>query len=829
MKDYVGLNFTWSFYQNIYSYLILQYNQCLKDRLQSLCIVIFFLLCMTATPILSYAAEQIDIDIPALSLPLALAKLAESARLKISYDPALLTTYQTNALKGNYEAGTALKHLLANSGWIAIETAPRHFTIVTKNHLNKPDDNTGQLAELLPEVQVTAPIVADSPYNTRYIRTNAISATRTDTPIMETASSIQVVPKQVLQDQQAFRLNTALQNVSGVTTFPNFVVGADSFMIRGFQTTSYYRNGVFIPTNNIVEMANIERMEVLKGPGSILFGRTDPGGIINIVTKQPLEIPYFSVQQQAGSFDFYRTAVDATGPVTKDNSLLYRLNLSYENSGSFRDFIDRKTVFFAPMVKWNISPQTQITAEMEYQTINTKQDGGIPSLGDRPAPVPRNINLGEPLFNSHKVDRNFFGVNWSHQFNADWSITHRLSTELTTIEPSRAVLPFGAAALDGTVDRYAVDTRKANTDRYQSSINLIGKITTGVAQHTLLFGYDYFYQRDDYVNDICCPSFPINIFNHSYMTTQPAIPPGIDFSSRYVSTESWHGAYFQDQIKLPFNLHIMGGFRYDSAVSRDILLGMTTGVDDRLSPRAGLLWRPMPWLSLYSSYTENFGVSNGFNSNRQRLPVQTAQQWEAGLKTEFFDGRLRSTLSYYDLTKQNISVPDPVNPLFSKAIGEAETRGIEFDVAGEILPGWNMIAAYSYMPFAKITKDTGYSGLPGDLGNQGNRLFLAPRHYGSVWNTYAFQNKEWHGFKLGAGLIGVGNRQGDAGNSFQLPGYVTANLMANYQFKVSASRMSAQLNVNNLFDRTYFAGTNGGNFISLGTPLTVMGSLRIEY
>lgn len=140
-----------------------------------------------------------------------------------------------------------------------------------------------------------------------------------------------------------------------------------------------------------------------------------------------------------------------------------------------------------------------------------------------------------------------------------------------------------------------------------------------------------------------------------------------------------------------------------------------------------------------------------------------------------------------------------------------------------------MIAVYSYMPFAKITKDVGFSGLPGDFGDQGNRLFLTPRHYGSVWNTYAFQNKEWHGFKLGAGLVGVGSRQGDPGNNFQLPGYVTANMMANYQFKVGANSMTAQLNVNNLFDRTYFAGSNGASMVTFGAPFNILASLRVEY
>ncbi|ULA69533.1 MAG: Ferrichrome-iron receptor [Nitrospira sp.] len=286
----------------------------------------------------------------------------------------------------------------------------------------------------------------------------------------------------------------------------------------------------------------------------------------------------------------------------------------------------------------------------------------------------------------------------------------------------------------------------------------------------------------------------------------------------------------QDQITLPYNIHLLGGVRYDTVVGRNTELGLNTSAESRLTPRGGILWRPMPWLSLYGSYTENFGASNTlFNVDGNKLPPQKAQQWEAGVKTEFWDGRVRTTVAYFDLTKQGIGVPDPTNPLLSRAIGEAETRGVEFDITGEIVPGWQVIAAYTYMPFAKITKDVGFSGLPGDTGNQGNRLFLAARDYGSFWSTYEFQNDELRGLKVGGGVIAVGERPGDPANTYQLPGFVTTNLMASYRMKVGGTPLTAQLNANNLLDQNYFAGTNGGNFITPGMPRFFMGSVRMEF
>ncbi|MGQ0593752.1 MAG: TonB-dependent siderophore receptor [Gammaproteobacteria bacterium] len=723
----------------------------------------------------------------------------------------------TPGLRGRYTAREALQTLLAGSGLGYVFTADNAVAVKTADQDPPPADE----ATVLPEMIVTGQAWQETSYSVP----NATTATKTDTPIMETPYSIKVVPQQVLQDQQVFRLEKALQNVSGVVQFPSNFGTQDQFIIRGFDTNNVYRDGFLLGDllgggSTKRDTANLERVEVLKGPGSILFGRNEPGGIINLVTKQPLAGPYYSLQQQFGSFDFYRTTADATGPITQDDTLLYRVNLSYENADSFRDFVDGERFFLAPVLRWNIGPRTQATFEIEYSHFDDPIDPGIPNIGNRPAPVPRERFVAEPLNNTSEGDRVLAGFHWSHDFNEDWTLRQQFTAEFLDGETNATF--FSAAAPDGSLARFFNNAPEISSDKYFTSLNLIGKVPTWGLKHTLLFGFDYF-RVDDRLPDLnCCqPAPPFNIFDPVYLTQAPVFDPALN--REIDSTQSWYGVYFQDQIELPYNLFALGGFRYDNAESFNNVLDLKVTEDDRVSPRGGLLWRPLRWLSLYGSYSENFGAQNAlFNTDGKILPPQTAQQWETGAKTELWDGRLSATFAYFELTKQNIAVPDPVNPVNTVTIGEAESRGVEFDVAGEILPGWRMIGAYSYLPFAEITKDVGFDGGP---GNTGKRLFLAPRNFGSLWSTYEFQGGDLVGLKLGAGVVAAGQRQGDLGNSFQLPGYTTVNLLASYSMKVGATKLTTQFNVDNLLDKTYFAGAS----IIPGAPRTFLGSIRIEF
>ncbi len=805
-------------------------------------------------PAADSAAERgagMRFDIPAQSLDDALNAVAETASVQLSYPGALSEGLRSPALSGRYMVDQALDQLLEGTGLgyrfvddrtltlhrpnpldalLAEARRPIDYAQVTPPARDKPPAPAKKSEEgptILPEMTVTASPTDETSYNAY----SATTATKTDTPIMETPFSVQVVPQQVLQDQQVFRLEKALQNISGVIQSPVNQGLSDGFVIRGFSSQNTYRDGFFIPDilsggTSKRDTANLERIEVLKGPGSLLYGRTEPGGIINMVTKQPLATPYYSLQQQFGSFDFYRTTADATGPITQDDTLLYRVNLAYENASSFRDFVDNERFFLAPVLRWNISPRTQATFELEYSHFDDAVDPGIPAIGNRPAPVPRERLLGEPLNDRNIGDRVLAGFHWSHAFNENWTLQHRFSAEFLNFDNSSLFHFFPTPdGSDGNILRFFNHGPDTRSNRYSTSLNLTGKVSTWALKHTLLFGFDYFRIDDDLRGRNCCqPAPPFNIFHPVYLTAAPVLDPALNSDVRF--TQSWYGLYLQDQIELPYNLFALAGFRYDNAVGRNNVAKLTTSEDDQVSPRGGLLWRPLPWLSLYGSYTENFGASNSlFNLDRKILPPQTAQQWETGIKTEFWDGRLSATVAYFDLTKQNIRVPDPTNPLRSRTIGEAESRGVEFDVAGEILPGWRVIGAYTYMPFAEITKDVGFDGGP---GNTGNRLLGAPRNFGSFWNTFEFQGGNLKGLKLGAGVVASGEMQGVPENTFQLPGYAIVNLLASYSMKVGPTKLTAQINVDNLLDETYFPGASFGQ-IHFGAPRTFLGSIRVEF
>ena len=337
-------------------------------------------------------------DIAAQDLGPALQKLAAQSGVSIFYASDSVAGRKAQALKGQYSTNAALTRLLSGSGLIYSVSADGSISVKPASVLLNKAEPT-----VLKTVKVSADAVRDvtDPYNQDYVLPNATSGTKTDTPIMETPLNVQVISKQVLKDQQVINLGDALKNVSGVTTgsFYGNDVGSPGnsgqgapyqlITLRGFASESFFRNGFRLQQGSASrDMANVESVEVLKGPAAILYGLVEPGGMVNVVTKQPLATPYYALNQQFGSYNLYRTTADATGPLTKDGSLLYRMNLSYENSGSFRDFVYNDDIFLAPTLKWIISPKTQATLEMEYQHKNYGTDNGF---------VPMYPNLMIPL------------------------------------------------------------------------------------------------------------------------------------------------------------------------------------------------------------------------------------------------------------------------------------------------------------------------------------------------------------------------------------------------------------------------------------------------
>ncbi|MEI8210242.1 MAG: TonB-dependent receptor plug domain-containing protein, partial [Methylococcales bacterium] len=249
------------------------------------------------------------------------------------------------------------------------------------------------------------------------------------------------------------------------------------------------------------DMANVESVEVLKGPAAILYGMVEPGGMVNVITKQPLATPYYALNQQFGSFNNYRTTVDATGPVANNKDVLYRMNMSYQNSGSFRDFVGTDDLFLAPVLKWNITPKTQVTFELEYNHKHNGADVGSynPSIGGQLNNIPINTNYGS--YSPSITDNIFGGLNWSHQFNDDWSIKHRFSVNQQHNSANGVQQPVGTFTGDSMANYFGANTSSnsyyvlregfgstAQNNTYSTNLDLTGHFDTFGLKHTSLVG-----------------------------------------------------------------------------------------------------------------------------------------------------------------------------------------------------------------------------------------------------------------------------------------------------------------------------------------------------
>jgi iron complex outermembrane receptor protein len=708
------------------------------------------------------------------------------------------------------------------------------FALRAQNATPTPKPNTQTQPAQLPETVVTARRAED------YAVPDATTATKTDTPIMQTPLSIQVIPQQVLEDQNITKLSEALSNVSGVRAHSAGGV-QENIYLRGFLSTATFINGFRIDDDygmGIRAMTNVDRVEVLKGPAAILYGRVEPGGIVNVIPKQSQATPYYSLEQQVGSWDHYLTSLDATGPLNKDKSLLYRFNLSYDKSGSWRDSVQSEKLFLAPSLTWNISPRTQLTLAAEYSYNPLVWDGGqvVPydALKNKVTWLPRdqNVTAGEPA----RGDTLYLSLNWSHQFNDDWSLKYQLNRHVFKQYPDPYYYPSGFNQVGNTwtVDRMLQQTN-GSWATTATELDLTGHFKTFGLMHTLLLGADY-YRRDVLltVDGALAPS-TTNAFNpHRAMSV---VDPTMRYS--FDTSANNYGVYVQDQIKFPYGVQLLAGVRsqwVDKEGSSTFGTGQGgTGeptpdarqADRATTPRVGILWQPIEQISLYGNYAENFGANTGRDWKGQPLNPESAKQKEVGIKTQLFGGKLTASLALFELTKTNVAVADLVHPGFSLAVGEIRSRGPEFDIQGELLPGWNIMAAYTYTDIV-VTKST-----PGSQYTQGNRMAGVPRNMFSLWSTYEWKGTILHGWKIGAGVTGYSSAT-DPTNTLNTPGYAVASAMASYEFKIRNCNSTLQLNINNLFDRSYYtdlstyADANIG-YLQYGSPRSFTVSMKLEF
>ncbi|MEM6434019.1 MAG: TonB-dependent receptor [Cyanobacteria bacterium P01_D01_bin.115] len=655
-----------------------------------------------------------------------------------------------------------------------------------------------------------------------YAPSSASTATRTDAPLRDIPRSIQVVPQQVFEDQAGNRIDDATRNVSSVVQSGGFAGTADQLAIRGFATFEIFRDGFRDPAaGGIFETSNIEQFEVLKGPASVLYGNTEPGGIINLVTEQPLPFPNYEFDLQAGSFGFLRPTLDLSGPLTESADVRYRVNLAYERSDTFRDFDqDVRRGFIAPVLAWDISDSTSLTVDFSYLDDKRPFDRGLIAVGRDIVDVPQDRIFGEPD-DFREIEETAFGYRLEHEFSDNWSI--RNAFRLVSAEQ----LDFRAEPLELDEDT-GILTRnfRSNDDTSESyafQTQLEGQFATGSIEHNLLLGIDLdrttFAGTQSRAPDGLTPD--INIFDPVY---NQVIPPTFDQLTNVVrdsiSRTDSLGIFAQNQIDLTDNFKLLLAGRWDFVEQRnDNNLGDDSiQSPDAFSPSIGLLYRPIEPLSIYANYARSFQPNFGTAVDGSFLEPERGTQSEIGLRGELFDGNLIANLAAYTITKTNLATTDPDNPDFSIPVSEQRSRGIELDIAGEILPGWNVIASYGYID-AEFTEE--------NFGVEpGGRIQNIPENTFSLWTTYEIQTGSLQGLGLGAGVFYVGERAGDFEDTFDLPSYWRTDATVFY----SRDNWRAGLNVQNLFDERYFKSNNFGRVaIEPGEPLTIVGTFSIDF
>jgi iron complex outermembrane recepter protein len=661
----------------------------------------------------------------------------------------------------------------------------------------------------------------------RYNVPNATTATRTDTPLQDIPQSIQVIPQQVIEDQQANNITEALRNVPGTVPSSSTRSQFDTPIIRGFGGDSatndlFRRNGLRdgLGTSNTGDTANVERIEVLKGPASVLYGQGSPGGVVNIVTKQPLSNPFYAVEVGIGNYDFYRGAFDLSGPLDEQKNVLYRLNFSAESAGSFVDFYDRDRYLVNPVIAWQIGDNTELTFEYEYRNLQQPNDFGLPAVGtilDNPnGDIPVERFIGEPDIEERRdIQSHRFGYNLEHRFSENWRIRNAFDAVLRT-ENSIAIFADELGEDGRTLEREYFDSRNGfDINNYILDTYTVGKFNTGSIKHELVAGIEL--SRDETIfNDNFGGSLdPIDLFDPQYGIATLSEP---DFFLDSKDTKDGLGIYLQDQITLSDKFIVLLGGRFDilSTKAEDFVEDTVNfQQNEGFSPRVGLVYKPIEDISLYASYSRSLTQSVGTAFDGGIFEPERGTQYEIGVKGDISD-RLSATLALYDLTRTNVTTEDPDDPNFEIQTGEQNSQGIELSVAGEISPGWNVTAGYAYTD-AVITEDNTFE--------EGNRLNNAPENAVSLWTTYKLQKGSLEGLGFGLGIFFVGERQGDLDNSFQLPSYTRTDAAIFYE----RGKIKTAINFRNLFDIDYFETAENDLRVYPGTPFTVLGSVSFKF
>ncbi|KQW87268.1 hypothetical protein ASC94_28115 [Massilia sp. Root418] len=670
-----------------------------------------------------------------------------------------------------------------------------------------------------------------------YRSLSVAGATKTDALLQDLPQSVRVLTADLLRDAGATSLSSALELASGIAQQSNLGGLWDSYAMRGFTGdpnfgSDYMVNGFSSSRgyNGMRDIAGTQSVEILKGPSSALYGRGDPGGTVNILTRKPRFTPQYSVETSAGSHRTWRTAADLAGPLGE--TVAYRLNAAHQQGDSFRDTLHSERSFLSPSLLWLIGPATTLSYEVEAARQATPFDRGVLAVNGKLGAVPVSRFLGEPRDGAMAVKSLGQQLFVQHELSPAWSLQSGLSYRDSSLSGYSS--EANNLLADGRTLRRQRRYRDFSATDRSARVELLGRAATGAVVHNLLFGVDGYRFDDERLqlrrNPGAANPYAIDIFVPVYGTT--ADPLALSINT--VEHQRAHAVYLQDQLVLGAQWQALLGVRRDSYRQHVINRRTVASNEQALSatsPRVGLVYQPLAAVSLYASAAKGFRPNSGISLENQAFPAESSRAYEIGAKADTLDGRLNATVALYRIAKKNVLTTNPLNTDFAIPAGEVASKGVELDVSGELAAGLRLSGAYAYTD-ASVTKGD-------NTIRTGSSLPNVPRHSASVLLAQTLRLGGGNGgsggggggggdLTLGAGMNYAGERLGDvaASTGFRLPAYTTARLLAAYS---PTSRLRVSLNVDNLFNRVWYASAYSQLWVAPGAERTVTATLSYRF
>ena len=653
------------------------------------------------------------------------------------------------------------------------------------------------------------------------------SATRTETPLLDIPQAVNVVSRQVLEDQHATSLDEALANISGVSQANTLGGTQEAVIRRGFgdnRDGSILINGLKTALNRSFN-ATTDRVEVLKGPASTLYGILDPGGMINVVTKKPEDRFSADLYGSLSSFGGGSTGFDVTGPI-EGTDLSYRLIGDYRHVDYWRNFGETKDWLIAPSLSWS-GEDTDVTVSYLHQDYSIPFDRGtiFDLTRGRMVDVDPKVRFDEP-YNITDGKSDLFQVEIDHQLSEDWklAIDYGFSRNVYSDNQAR-VMAYDPAT--GDLTRRADATQGSTIYNHALRADLTGDVEIGGFRHEVLVGASYDYANTLRTDLIRCGNVTgFNIYNPVYGEL-PACTTVSEADSDQTEIINTASVYVQDNWHLTDQWILVGGLRYQYY---DLMAGkgrpFNTNTDshgDAFTPNAGIVYKVTPGLSLYANAATTFRPQSSIASFYGNLDPEEGVSYEVGAKAEL-DSGLMVNAALYTSDKKNVAygeLDEETGLTVLKTAGLVRARGFEVDIAGSLTQNIDFIASYGFTD-AKIRKGE-YAGM---------KPINVPRHTGSLYMTYDFGEIGASGntLKIGGGVRAVSERAGINDNSYFLPGYMVADAFAAYTFNFERP-LAVQLNVKNLFDRTYYTSSIGTTALgnSIGEPLSATLTAKVSF